>query len=370
MKKKSRSGRSKPTESGLKKKGHPPPAGKKPRSTRLRPGKLPSTLLEKCLSEAVLEDPWVVQGPGTGADAAIVHPSEDFLVISSDPVTFTPADSGEHLLSIIVNDIVTTGAYPRWLSLTYLLPVGTTEASVKSLFRSLGKACQRHEISLLGGHTEVTDAVTRPVAVGTVIGMLRKDRRVDPSRCQPGDPVMLIGPAAIEGTAVLAIEKKAEVIEALGEEFQAQAAALLKNPGICVREPAILASGRYLVHALHDPTEGGIATALRELSAFTGHGLKIEREKIPVLPETQAICQLFDIHPLGLLASGSLLAVFEKDEAHRFLAALQKHLDLRATIIGELTTETASLWRESGEDWMPIPEFTQDELLKVLAGDS
>ncbi len=363
MKKKAHSSRSRAGKKPSKKKTT---SRKKPNSSVLQIGKLPAPLLEKCLSDAVLHDPWVLQGPKPGADAAIVQSTEDLLVVSSDPITFVSAASGLHLLSININDIVTTGGYPRWLNLTYLLPPGTTEEELKELFSSLGEACKQFEVSLIGGHTEVTDAVTRPVAVGTLIGILKKDRRVDPSRCQAGDFVILVGSISVEGTAILAKEKKKDVAKALGKEFQAQAENLMNEPGICIKDAALLASAKYLVNAMHDPTEGGIATALRELSAFCNLGIQIEKNQIPILPETLAISQHFDINPYGLLASGSLLLVLDPDEAERFQESLNQNLNLPAKIIGQLTDDKTCLWREDGEDWTPIPEFTRDELSQVL----
>lgn len=353
MKKRSRKGRPRgPT------KGPPSP---------LAMGKIPAALLEHCLRDAVIQDPTVIEGPRLGNDAAIIRPPQaDDIVVTSDPISFTDIGVGEHLLAININDVVTTGAYPRWLVLTLMLPNGTRENEVRSFFASLGEACADHEIALVGGHTEVTDAVTRPLAVGTLIGVLRSDRRVDPSRSRPGDAVLLIGPIAVEGTALIARELAAEVERDLGKPFRDRAEKLLETPGICVREPALLAVSRYLAHALHDPTEGGLATALRELSALTAWGLDVDQEKVDILPETHAICEHFGISPYGLLASGSLLAVLPTDEAERLARALGKHLGIRAGIIGHLTEGKNCLWGRGEAPRTPIPEFPQDEIVRVL----
>jgi hydrogenase maturation factor len=344
-----------------------PRRGRDPKAS-LPLGKLPPALLEECLKATVLADNTVLEEPRIGADAALLAPPEGALIaVTSDPITFTSADVGFHLLAVNINDVVTTGAYPRWLSLNLLLPPGTAEQDVVELFDSVSRACVQFDVTLVGGHTEITDAVVRPVAVGTLLGVLKKDRRVDPSRSRPGDAVVLIGQLAVEGTAVLARERKAEVEEAFGKRFQRQAVALLEDPGICIRDPALLSATRYLVHALHDPTEGGVATALRELSSLTGHGLEVNLEEVEVLPETLQLCEFFGLDPYGLLASGSLLAVLPEEEALRLARALPEQLSVTCRVIGRLTRRKSCLWRRGVSDsFEAIPEFERDEILRVL----
>lgn len=332
-------------------------------------GKLPAPLLEKCLKAAAPLEPAVLQGPGPGADAAIIAPPpEEMLVASSDPITFTAMELGPHLLAVNINDVVTTGANPRWLVMDLLLPPGTAESEVEALFQSVGEACRTHEVALVGGHTEITDAVTRPVAVGMLLGTMKRDRRIDPSRARPGDRILLIGPIAVEGTALLARERRAEVEQAFGKEFCDRAENLLVKPGICVREAALLAVSRYLSHALHDPTEGGLATALLELSAFTHCGIDVAAREVEVLPETQALCQHFGLDPFGLLASGSLLAVLPEDEALRLGKALEDHLGIRSSLIGALTAEESCIWRDLKGRKGAFPQFARDEIVRVLEG--
>jgi hydrogenase maturation factor len=330
-------------------------------------GKLPTDILARCLDLAAVDDPSIICGPGIGADAAVLAPTQtDMLVLTSDPITFTDANIGPHLLAININDVVTTGGFPRWLVLNLLLPVGTTEKHVSEVFKSIVDACRRYEILLVGGHTEITDAVTRTVAVGTLVGLARKDRRIDPSRSQPGDDILLIGPIAIEGTALLARERRDEIIENFGEEFQKSAEDLLEDPGICISDAALLACGRYLAHALHDPTEGGLATALRELAAVTACGVEVEVDKVEILPQTATLCEHFGIDPLGLLASGSLLAVLPPGEAERLSRALRDQLKISSSIIGRLTEDPQCVWRKGDGQPGPIPVFPRDEIVRVL----
>jgi hydrogenase maturation factor len=250
--------------------------------------------------------------------------------------------------------------------LDLLFPPGATERSVEEVFLDIGLACKEHEITLVGGHTEITDAVARPVAVGVLMGTVKADRKVDPSRAQPGDRILLIGAIAVEGTAVLARERGEEIEEALGREFRTRAMELTRRPGICIRKPALLAVSRYLAHALHDPTEGGLATALRELGVFTDWGVEADVSTVEVLPETEAVCRLFGIDPFGLLASGSLLVVVPESEAARLERAAREILELPASVIGVLTDERRYVWKNAAGVRAAIPEFARDEVARVL----
>ncbi len=339
----------------------------KPGSTPLPLGKIPPRLLDKVLRAAVIYDPAVLQGPGLGTDAAIVLPPQgELLSLTSDPITFTPSELGRHLLAVNINDLVTTGACPRWLLLTLLLPPGTTEQGVESIFESIGEACKHYEIALVGGHTEITDAVSRPVAVGVLTGTVKRDRKVDPSRAEPGDHILLVGPIAIEGTAVLARERGREIESALGRAMRERAVKLLDDPGICIRDAALLAASRYLTHALHDPTEGGLATALLELADLTGWGVDVDATTVEVLPETEAICGHFGIDPFGLLASGSLLVVLPENDAMRLQRTIEDALDVSSTIIGVLTEQRECVWKDARGNRAHIPEFARDEIVRVL----
>ena len=334
-------------------------------------GKLPARLLDRLLAETVLVDSTVVQGPGTGKDAAIIGtPVDELLVVTSDPITFTASDVGHHLLAVNINDIVTTGACPRWLVLNLLFPPETSERDVEVLFQSIGEACKHFEITLTGGHTEITDAVTRPVAVGTLLGTMKPDRKVDTSRARPGDAVLLIGGLAIEGTALLAKEFAEDVEVALGSDLQKRAERLLTDPGLCVWRPALLAVSRYLAHALHDPTEGGLATALWELGAVTGCGIEADKNSVVIYPETETICEHFKIDPFGLLASGALLAVLPEGEAGRLGDKITRDLELPTSIIGVLTKEPSCVWRGDSGTTTPIPEFARDELARFFESRS
>ncbi len=134
-------------------------------------GKLPFELLGSLLAGLDSHDDSVVVGPGLGRDAAVIDLDGTLLVIKNDPITFVSQDAGVYLVHVNANDLSCLGAVPRWMLVTALLPeVGSTPALVAELFEQLKSTCAQLGISLIGGHTEITAGVPRPLLVGTLIG--------------------------------------------------------------------------------------------------------------------------------------------------------------------------------------------------------
>ncbi|MBM4437366.1 MAG: hydrogenase expression protein [Actinobacteria bacterium] len=333
-------------------------------------GKLPLDLLRALLHGLPRGDPSVVVGADIGTDAAVLDlGGSELLVAKTDPITFATIDAGRYLLAVNANDLATTGGAPRWLLVTALLPEGISRETVTSLFVSLTAACARGGVSLIGGHTEITVGLPRPIVLGALLGTVARDRLVRTSGARPGDAILLTGGIAVEGTALLAREH-APALRAAGvaEAVIARAAALLDTPGIEVLPAAraLHATGR--VHAMHDPTEGGLAMALHELAEAAGAGLRVEADAIPVLPETAAVCAALGLDPLGLLASGALLATLAPSEVEAALARAAA-AGVRATRIGAMTEPQAGrvLVAVGGE--RPLPAFARDELARFLSAD-
>jgi hydrogenase maturation factor len=329
-------------------------------------GKLPGDLLARLVATYGSHDPALLVGPGRGHDAAAVAFGGAVLAAKSDPITFATDRAARYLVEVNANDLACLGATPRWMLVTALLPEGsTTVADVEGQFRDLHDACVARGISLIGGHTEITAGLSRPILVGTLLGEVARERVLRPGGARPGDKLLLTKGLAIEGTALLARELGDRLRSALGDELVARAADLLFAPGISVvpDAAALLAAGG--VTALHDPTEGGLAVAVRELADAAGHGATVFREKIPVLPETVAIADRLGLDPLGLLASGALLAAVAPDRAHAAIAAGQA-ADIPVALIGEIASaERGFVLVERGVP-RPLPEFASDEVARVL----
>jgi len=331
----------------------------------LAAGKLPPELLRGLLG-TIPPDASVIVGAAVGEDAAIIDTGGGWLAAKTDPITFATAELGRYLLAVNGNDLAVMGAEPRWLLATALLPEGISRESVAELFASLTAACREYGVALAGGHTEVTIGLDRPIVVGCMLGTVARDRLVRTAGARVGDTLLLTGGVAIEGTAILATEHGAELrARGVPEAVVARAAEFLRKPGISVRAAARAVHATGAAHAMHDPTEGGIATALAELAEAAGVGMRVTREAIPVLPECAAICAALGIDPLGLLASGALLAALDPAETPGAMERL-RGAGIAAVAIGVVTTADEGRVMVSGGVCEPLPVFARDELATYL----
>jgi hydrogenase maturation factor len=276
---------------------------------QLPPGKVPPNLLSRLLPGGWPPDAGVVIGPAVGEDAAVVRLHGGVLVAKSDPITLAGCDMGRYLVQVNANDIAVMGAKPRWLLLTILLPPGReADRHFATIMRQVREACDEAGIALVGGHSEVTEGLSRPIAVGAMFGEVGGSRLLDKRTIRPGDELFMTGSIAVEGTAALAKDFRAVLrSRGLGARFLRRAGDLLFDPGISIVREAEIAAGLGHVRALHDPTEGGIVAAVHELAVRSRCGILLETDAIPILPETVAVCRALGLDPLRLLASGSLL---------------------------------------------------------------
>ena len=208
-------------------------------------------------------DPQIMVPPAVGEDATVLLPATDAIAVSTDPITFVSDDIGLYAIDVNVNDIATMGARPRWFLVNFLLPPGNaTDAAVHALFKDLGSALSKRGIALVGGHSEVTDAVTRPLVVGMLIGELPSDEVIRSGGATVGDHLLLTKGVSVEGASILAREMEAALRRTCTDEEIDCARNLLYDPGMCVLEEAQIALDAGTVHAMHDPTEGGLAMGL------------------------------------------------------------------------------------------------------------
>jgi hydrogenase expression/formation protein HypE len=338
-----------------------------PNHRTLRSGKLPGPLLDRLIEAyRTRPDPAVTVATGYGRDAAAIEvPAGHQIVVKSDPITFASDAAARYLVAVNANDVACLGGIPRWIAVVLLLPEGTGESQVEQLFADLQVACDEAEIAVVGGHTEVTSAVTRPVFIGTLIGIARPHGILSPGEASPGDVLLLTKWAGIEGTALLARELTGQLSEALGADVVRRAAKLLRTPGISVVRDAQAMLGAGGVTALHDPTEGGVATAIHELASASGCGAEILEDSVPVLPETKAICRHLSIDPLGLLASGALLVAARPDKVSDLLHAAEE-AKVHITRIGRLTDPVLGVKMVGASGETAIQRFDADEVTRVL----
>lgn len=329
-------------------------------------GKLPAAVLAPLLARYASLGDDVLVGPGIGRDATAVRVGDRVLVAKTDPITFASRDAAAYLVDVNANDLVCLGARPRWLLVTALFPADVSEREVEEQFAGLAAACARQAIGLVGGHTEVSAAVDRAILVGMMLGETTEDRLVQPGRARPGDRLLVSKGIAIEGTALLATERESELVAALGPDIVRRARALLRDPGLSIAAEveAMLPTGG--ITALHDPTEGGLVTGVRELAAASDCGATLWLDVVPILAETRAIADYFGIDPAGMLASGSALVAARPDTVGT-LSAAAAEIGVEITEIGELRAASDGFLAVEGGAVRPLPEWSVDEVSRVLA---
>ncbi|MBI2470573.1 MAG: hydrogenase expression/formation protein [Planctomycetes bacterium] len=329
-------------------------------------GKLDYRLLEKLLNLNPIKDPRIIVGPGIGEDAAVIDFGKKYLVAKTDPITFTTHRIGWYAVNINANDIATMGATPKWFLATLLLPEGKTNAKLATqIFRDIIKSTQKLNITLCGGHTEISHKIDRPIVIGHMLGEVEKDNLVIKTHAKPGDDLLLTKGIAIEGTAIIAREKAVTIKKKFGDRFLKKAQAFIDRPGLSIVADALLANKAAKIHAMHDPTEGGLAAGIMELAKASGTGVVVDAEKIPCYEETEQICRLFNINPLGLIASGALLIALEPKDTKEVIAILAKN-GIVCTPIGKLTKKSNGLKLLIKGKLIKMPSFTVDEITKVL----
>ncbi|OFW62062.1 MAG: hypothetical protein A2133_09290 [Actinobacteria bacterium RBG_16_64_13] len=327
-------------------------------------GKFPADLLRQSLAGIEARDPAVIVGAAIGEDAAAIDISDaQILVLASDPVTLAADSMARYSVLVNANDVAASGATPRWLLCTLLFPPGSTASEVLAMTRDIQKVCTSCGISLCGGHTEISDAVARPLVVGTMAGTAARDGLVDKRQMKQGDRILLTKGVAVEGTGLIAREYAPRLLEAgvtVGEI--AEADEFLERIGIL--EEARIACSFAGVTAMHDVTEGGLATAAMELGAAGGRRLRLHLDKIPVYPLTRRLCAALDLDPLGLIGSGSLLITCSPADSGRLLAAVAE-AGIEASEIGEVLGrgEGIEAFREGQPaEW---PSFSRDEVSRL-----
>jgi hydrogenase maturation factor len=331
-------------------------------------GKLRAELLQRLFGKYVTSSARVVVGPRVGEDAAVLDVGDRYLVATTDPITFASDEIGWYALHVNANDLAVRGAQPLWFLATLLLPESAmSEARVESLFAELGGACAELGVALVGGHTEVTAGLPRPIVVGCMLGEVDKDRLVTTGGAREGDALLLTKGVPLEGAAIIARERGAEAERrGVPADVVSHARDLLRRPGISVLPESRLACGAARVHAMHDPTEGGLATACWELAQAADVGVRVHREQIPVLREGRMLCEAFGLDPLGTIASGSLLLAVAKADADTVIDAC-RGAGIACTAIGEATAANRGVTLVCAGHERPMPSFPQDEIAKVVS---
>lgn len=332
-------------------------------SKHLPLGKLPPAMLQQIIAHAPISDPRVLLGPGVGIDCAVVDIGCSLLVFKTDPITFATDEIGWYCVQICANDIATTGATPRWMLSTLMLPENSTEKEVFEITDQLNRACKAMKISLIGGHTEVTHGISHPILTGTMIGEVDHASLITQRGATPGDQILLTKGIPYEAAAILSREFPHLLESILTKEELRKAAGFLYHPGISITRDSQVARSAGHVTSMHDPTEGGLAAALWELSQASHTALVINQNDISIPDIPGRICTHFGLDPLSTIASGALLMTVKADDGDKICEALQED-GISCTIIGQVTDDPEGVWDNSSGKLTRLAYPERDEIAR------
>jgi hydrogenase expression/formation protein HypE len=330
----------------------------------LPPGKLPPALLRSLLRFRGAPDRRVVLGPAFGEDAAVIDLGSQFLILKSDPVTFTADEIGWYAVNVNANDVAVMGARPAWFQATIIVPPGSSPAVLRSIVRDIDRSARRLGIAVTGGHTEVSSAVRQPIVAGDMQGIVQRAGLITSSGARVGDAIILTGTAGIEGTSIIARTFTREARSALGTRGQSEAARFHHHPGISVVAAALLAAGAGAT-SMHDPTEGGVAAGLYELATASRKHFVVDLDRISIHPHTARLCAHFGLQPLGLIGSGALLLTVPAVRIDALLRTLHRRR-IPATSIGHVTSGRGGITALRRNKRVRFVWSQRDELTKLL----
>ena len=262
-------------------------------------------LKRSVIKQLHVKRPEVGNGPGIGEDCATLCVGEDEeIVLSTDPITGTASDIGELAVTISVNDLASAGAEPIGILLTVLLTPRMREAKLKAIMEQVDAACERYNVQVIGGHTEVTEAVNQPLISVTAVGKVKKGHMISTGGARPNMDIVITKWIGLEGTSIIAKDHEKELLERLPQSLIDTAKGFDQYLSVLPESRIAVEHGAT---AMHDVTEGGIFGALWELGEASGVGLDIDLKSIPVKQETIEVCEFFGINPYELISSGAML---------------------------------------------------------------
>lgn len=296
-------------------------------------GKIPTDILEGVVFRNLgVNRSEVTLGPSAGIDGAVIDVGNLSLIVSMDPITGSSKKIGWLAVNVNANDVATFGVEPAFLFSCLLLPESSTRKTIAGICAEMDKATRGLGIAIAGGHCEVTPGLTRPIVVGCAMGITERGKYVTAAQAKPGDCIIMTKTAGLEGTAILASDKENQLKKTLGSTTLRKAKG--RYDQISVVKDALTAFKAGGVHAMHDPTEGGVVGGVHELADASKLGFRIIEENVPIAGETLDVCRFFKIDPLCLIASGSLLISAKRSLTSNIIEALRRKR-ISASIIGE-----------------------------------
>ncbi len=328
-------------------------------------GKLPIRVLDRLLKRYVKGGKGVIIGASIGMDSAVIRRGTGYLLAKTDPITFVAEDIGIYTIHINANDIAVMGGVPKWFLATVLVPEGARIRDVERIFQEISTVCESIDIAFCGGHTEVTAGIDRPIVIGQMLGEVNPQGLLSPKGIRPGDHLILTKGIALEAASIIARLKDDKLKGHLPRRLINRCRNFVKDPGISVLRDARIAIRCGRIHAMHDPTEGGLSTALHELSMASGYGILVEKDLIPLIPESKRLCDFMGIDIMGAIASGSLLMAVHPMDTGKIIKGLERS-GIRASFIGRVTGRKRGVKIMEDGKTKTLKPFERDEITRIF----
>lgn len=327
-------------------------------------GKIPPDILEEIvfskISKSKIKRDDVIFRPKTGEDCSAVDIGNELCVLSCDPITGASEEIGYLAVQINCNDIFSAGAVPIGILVTILLPPNSSEYELEKIMKGLQKGVDELSIEILGGHTEVSDAVVKPLVSATVIGKTVNRNFISTGGAKEGQKLIMTKWAGLEGSTIIAHDKEKELLEKGISQEKIDFCKTFSNYLSIGKESAI--ATKWGATAMHDVTEGGVLGGAWEMADCSGLGVVIDKNKIPVKKETLEICNLYKIDYLKLISSGCMLISVNECDCENMISNLNGY-GIDSTIIGEFIKGKSSIL--VNDELIPLSEPDTDEIYKI-----
>lgn len=321
----------------------------------MRPGKISENVLKRSVLKKIkTHRKEVVSGAGIGKDCAILAFGEEQTVLSVTPVTAPVTELSSYAIPMVLNNIAVAGAHPVGVMLSILLPEETEETELRQIMEQAEEVCHAWNVEIMGGHTEVTSVVAKPVMTVTGVGRKEAARAGFPQGIKANQDIVVSKWIGLEGTARLAKEHKEELCSKYPVRMIEEAAGYDKYLSVIPEAATAMKSG---VCGMHDVSRGGIFGALWEMASGAGVGLEVDLKKLPIKQETVEICEFFELNPYELLSGGCLIMVTE--DGNGLVSALARE-EIPAVIVGRTTdSNDRILYNEDEKRYLDMPKTDQ-----------
>ncbi|MEA4972764.1 MAG: AIR synthase family protein [Candidatus Metalachnospira sp.] len=334
-------------------------------NTELQTGKVPVEILNRIVLEPINNNKFkrkdIIVRPTTGEDCSAVDLEGEICVLSTDPITASGSNAGYLVVHINCNDAASAGAEPIGMLLTALLPEHSTEGDLRDIINGAYSAASELGIEILGGHTEITSAVNRPVVSGTVVAKTRNRQFISSGGAKVGQDIIMTKWAAIEGTSIIANDYYNKFANSVSSKILDEAKSL--SSMISVVKEGIIAAD-FGATAMHDATEGGILGAVWEVAECSDVGVEIFSDDIPVLECTKILSKIAGVDYLRLISSGTM--IITSFDGQNLVKRLKEN-GINSSVIGKIT-EGGKFITYSGHRIELLPQ-EKDEIYSVFVKD-